>query len=431
VETPSVNRIAGRIWSATWVTRYGLALGFVVVAMATRNLLTPAWGAAVRLIIFLPAVLFAAWFGGIGPGLLTTAIGGAGAMYLWLSPVHSFHISDPEETVALCSFLVVGALTSAIIERLHLTRRRLEDQTDRLAALAAERTRLIETERQARAEAETANRGKDDLLAMVAHELRNPLAAMIAAFQVMEHAVTGEDRARPRQVILRQAGRLSQMVEDLLDVGRVKNGKIVVQRRLLDLSDVVGNAVATLTDAGKLAQHTLTLHVAPVFVEADPVRIEQVVVNLLSNAVKYTPPGGSIDIALGVEKNIEKGIENNDAVLRIHDTGVGIPHDLLPRLFGLFVQGDRAVHGRTSGLGIGLALVRWLVELHGGRVSACSDGSGQGSTFEVRLPRARPLFKLAKPAKPAPKPAGPVSPPRPVTVLARDSAPRVGVGTGF
>jgi len=412
--TQSLHRITGRIWSAPWVTRYGLALIFVVIAMATRNLLTPAWGSAVRLIIFLPAVLFAAWFGGIGPGLLTTAVGGAGAMYLWLSPVHSFRISDPEETVALCTFLLVGALTSALIERLHLTRRRLEVQTERLAGLAAERIRLIETERKARAEAEAANRGKDDVLAMVAHELRNPLAAMIAAFQVMEHAVTGEERARPRQVILRQAGRLSQMVEDLLDVGRVKNGKIAVQRRLLDLSDVVTNAVATLTEVGKLTQHTLSLHLEPVFVEADPIRIEQVVVNLLSNAIKYTPAGGSIQVWMGVEKN--------DGVLRVRDTGIGIPQDFLPRLFGLFVQGDRAAHTRTSGLGIGLALVRWLVELHGGEVSAWSGGAGQGSTFEVRLPRARPLFK------PVLKPARPSS--RDLTLAAQsDSAPRVAVGS--
>ena len=412
--TQSLRRITGRIWSAPWVTRYGLALIFVVIAMATRNLLTPAWGSAVRLIIFLPAVLFAAWFGGIGPGLLTTAVGGAGAMYLWLSPVHSFRISDPEETVALCTFLLVGALTSALIERLHLTRRRLEVQTERLAGLAAERIRLIDTERKARAEAEAANRGKDDVLAMVAHELRNPLAAMIAAFQVMEHAVTGEERARPRQVILRQAGRLSQMVEDLLDVGRVKNGKIAVQRRLLDLSDVVTNAVATLTEVGKLTQHTLSLHLEPVFVEADPIRIEQVVVNLLSNAIKYTPAGGSIQVWMGVEKN--------DGVLRVRDTGIGIPQDLLPRLFGLFVQGDRAAHTRTSGLGIGLALVRWLVELHGGEVSAWSGGAGQGSTFEVRLPKARPLFKpVLKPARPALRDLTPAA--------QSDSAPRVAVGS--
>ena len=386
METQSLQRIAGRVWSAPWVLRYGLALVFVVLAMATRNLLTPEWGAAVRLIIFLPAVLFAAWFGGIGPGLLTTAVGGAGAMYLWLSPIHTFHIIDREEAVALCTFLLVGALTSAIIERLHITRRRLEDQTQRLAMLATERTHLIETERKARAEAEAANRGKDDVLAMVAHELRNPLAAMLAAFHVLEHAVTGEERARPRQVILRQAGRLSQMVEDLLDVGRVRNGKIAVERRLLDLADVTASAVATMTDAGKLAQHTLNVHADPVFVEADPVRIEQVVVNLLSNAIKYTPAGGSIDVSTAVDKN--------EAVLRVSDTGIGIPQDLLPRLFGLFVQGDRAAYARSSGLGIGLALVRWLVELHGGHVGATSAGPGQGSTFEVRLPKARAFFRL-------------------------------------
>jgi signal transduction histidine kinase len=387
----TLQRIAGRVWSASWLARYGLALGFVVIAMATRNLLTPVWGTDVRLIIFLPAVLFAAWFGGLGPGLVTTSVGVAGAMYLWLSPVHSFHVADPEEGIALCTFLFVGALTSAIIERLHLTRRRLEVQTERLAALAAERTRLIETERKARSEAEAANRGKDDVLAMVAHEFRHPLAAILAAFQVLEHAVTREERARPRQVILRQASRLSEMVEDLLDVGRVRNGKITVQRKLLDLADVVANAVTTLTESGKLAHHRLELHADPVFVEADPVRIEQVVVNLLSNAIKYTPEGGAIDVRTTVDKG--------DAVLRVHDTGIGIPQDLLPRLFGLFVQGDRAPHARTSGLGIGLALVRWLVELHGGKVAAWSEGAGQGSTFEVRLPKARSLFRVVSPGR--------------------------------
>jgi K+-sensing histidine kinase KdpD len=125
-------------------------------------------------------------------------------------------------------------------------------------------------------------------------------------------------------VILRQASRLSEMVEDLLDVGRVRNGKITVQRKLLDLADVVANAVATLTESGKLVHHRLELHADPVFVEADPVRIEQVVVNLLSNAIKYTPEGGAIDVRTTVDRG--------DAVLRVRDTGIGIPQDLLPQI---------------------------------------------------------------------------------------------------
>ena len=159
--TQSLQRITGRIWSAPWVTRYGLALIFVVIAMATRNLLTPAWGSAVRLIIFLPAVLFAAWFGGIGPGLLTTAVGGAGAMYLWLSPVHSFRISDPEETVALCT-LSPGWRSDERAHRAAPSHAAASRGSIRTAVEAlAERTRLIETEREARAEAEAANRGKE------------------------------------------------------------------------------------------------------------------------------------------------------------------------------------------------------------------------------------------------------------------------------
>lgn len=375
--------MAERIWSAPWFTRFGLALGLAVVAIFVRDLLTPAWGSDVKLIMFLPAVLLAAWFGGILTGLLATAVCVAGATYLWLSPIHSFRIADPEEAVALVTFVLVAALTSVIIEMLHRTRHRAELQSANIAELAAERTRLIETEREARAAAEAANRAKDDFLTVVAHELRNPLAAITAAFGVLDRARTSEERVRPRQVILLQASHLARLVEDLLDAGRVMNGKIRLHRAPIDLADTLTRSVGTLMQAGRLEQHRITIDTEPVWVDADAVRVEQIVVNLLVNSVKYTPAGGSIHVTVTKE--------TNDAVLRIRDTGIGMPPDLVPRVFGLFVQGDRPADRDPGGLGIGLSLVRRLVELHGGKVKASSDGPGQGSTFEVRLPRVIPL----------------------------------------
>jgi signal transduction histidine kinase len=241
--------------------------------------------------------------------------------------------------------------------------------------------------RAARSAAEAASRAKDEVLAIVAHELRNPLSAIRAAFQVLEIAPTKEARVRPREVILTQAANLSRMIEDLLDLGRIMNGKIRLERTRFDLARVVRHAVDTMHQAGRLDQHDVAVNTNPAWIDADRLRIEQIAVNLLSNAVKYTPAGGSIHVSTGTDRR--------EAVLRVRDTGVGIPPELLPAVFRLFVQGDQPSDSRSEGLGIGLSLVRQLVELHGGTVRATSAGSGQGTTFEVRLPRApapRPLI---------------------------------------
>jgi signal transduction histidine kinase len=233
--------------------------------------------------------------------------------------------------------------------------------------------------RAARSAAEAASRAKDEVLAIVAHELRNPLTAISAAFEVLEIAPTKEARQRPREVILTQAAHLSRMIEDLLDLGRMLNGKIRLQRTRLDLASVVQHAVDTMQQAGKLQKHRLTVETQSVWIEADGLRIEQIAVNLVSNAVKYTPAGGSIWV--------DTRIETREAVLRVRDTGVGIPTELLPSIFSLFVQGDQRAGRQSEGLGIGLSLVRRLAELHGGSVVASSAGPGHGTTIEVRLPR--------------------------------------------
>jgi PAS domain S-box-containing protein len=242
-----------------------------------------------------------------------------------------------------------------------------------------ERARLLASERAARQEAETANRAKDEFLAMLGHELRNPLGAISNAVRVLD--LTGNQDAnaiRARDIIVRQTEHLARLVDDLLDVGRVMAGKIILDRRPVDLGSLVRRSIGALSAARSGDQHVRVLDTASVWIEADVVRIEQVIGNLLSNAARHTPPGGRIHVTVKREAD--------DAVISVEDTGRGISADLLPRIFDLFVQGPQVSNRELGGLGVGLTLVRRLVELHGGTVDASSGGPGRGSTFVVRLP---------------------------------------------
>ena len=225
--------------------------------------------------------------------------------------------------------------------------------------------------------AEQQSQAKDEFMAMLAHELRNPLSAITAAVQVLEQAKGHESAvARARFIIGRQAQHLSRLVDDLLDVGRVVTGKIALERRALDFCDLVRRTAAVFTE--READHHFSMNVSPVWINGDAVRIEQIVSNIIGNAVKYTPVGGKITVSLGVEAG--------DAVLRVQDDGFGITPELLPRIFDLFVQGERTLDRSQGGLGIGLTLVRRLVELHDGTVGVDSEGANRGSLFTVRLP---------------------------------------------
>jgi PAS domain S-box-containing protein len=237
-----------------------------------------------------------------------------------------------------------------------------------------------------------ADRHKDEFLAMLAHELRNPLTPIHIAAQMLEKR-GGEDPALVRwagNTIKHQCEHLTQLVNQLLDVSRVSRGKITLNKSRLDLRERVKQAAAT---AKSLPGHDsyeliLALPGEPIMLEADPVRLEQVLGNLLNNAFKYTPEGGRITLSLAQE--------NATAVISVRDNGVGMSAAMLPRVFELFAQAERTLDRSQGGLGIGLALVKRLVELHGGSVVAFSAGPGQGSEFSVRLPL---------PAAPAPAPA--------------------------
>ena len=246
--------------------------------------------------------------------------------------------------------------------------------------VAEARTALLAREQMAREDAEAANRAKDEFLAMLGHELRNPLDVIASAVTVLDEISTKDLPAvRTRAVIHRQVRQLARLVDDLLDVGRVSTGKIILERAPVDIADAVRRCVDTLAGAGQADHHQLEVSAEATWVEGDQSRVEQIVMNLLWNAIKYTPAGGSISIAVDGD--------GRTARVTVTDTGMGIPSHLLERIFELFVQGERTLDRADGGLGIGLTLVRRLVELHGGRISAASPGPGQGSTFVVELPQ--------------------------------------------
>ncbi|MBX6313005.1 MAG: response regulator, partial [Isosphaeraceae bacterium] len=234
-----------------------------------------------------------------------------------------------------------------------------------------------------------ADRRKGEFLAMLAHELRNPLAPILNALHIMRLPdVDPEEVNRARDIAERQVRHLARLVDDLLDVSRINSGKIELRKGLTDLREVISRAVEVARPLIEARHHefSVSLPEDPLPLEADTARLEQILSNLLNNAAKYTEPGGQITLV--AER------DGGDAVVRIRDTGIGIDPELLPHVFDMFTQADRSLDRSQGGLGIGLTLVRRLVELHGGSVTATSDGLGRGSEFIVRLPALAPGASL-------------------------------------
>lgn len=250
---------------------------------------------------------------------------------------------------------------------------------DLIASVAARAAIALENSRLYR-EIQERDRQKDDFLAMLSHELRNPLGAIATAARLLEQrGASSEAAVKAREVVGRQTAHLTRIVDDLLDVARVTTGRIDLTMTDLDFAAVVRRSIDALNVSGRLAGHAVATSLEAATIHADAARVEQVVTNLLVNAVKYTDGGGRIEVTLRAE--------GDAAVLRVRDTGIGISADVLPRLFQAFTQAPQALDRAQGGLGIGLALARRLVELQGGRIEASSPGPGQGSTFTVRFPR--------------------------------------------
>jgi signal transduction histidine kinase/PAS domain-containing protein/ActR/RegA family two-component response regulator len=248
-------------------------------------------------------------------------------------------------------------------------------QLARLAAGAIENAWLYEELREG-------DRRKDEFLATLAHELRNPLAPMRSAIEIIRRADEGPPRQDAVAVLERQVLQMVRLIDDLLDISRITKGKLDLRLERLDLGAVIRHAVESSRPVIEAGEHelVLALPLEPIILRADHARLSQVFANLLNNAAKYSEPRGRIEVTLETSPR--------DAIVQIRDSGIGIEPEMLPRVFDMFVQEDQTLERARGGLGIGLTLVRSIVELHGGRVEASSLGTGQGSCFTVRLPRA-------------------------------------------
>ena len=307
-------------------------------------------------------------------GLIVTAIGLVAAYFLARSFTHPVRLL----TQAI-SRLKAGDYGTPVsvnsVDEFGILSANFNEMTTAIRGRRAERDRAEESLR-------NADRRKDEFLAMLGHELRNPLSAIANAVRLW--SVAGGDSSATelaRDVIERQTGNLSRLVDDLLDVSRITEGKIDLQRHPVDVHEPIRRAVEAAQPFIEERQHELFLSLAgdtKIRVDADPTRLEQIITNLLSNAIKYTRKGGEIRVAARQE--------GREAVISVSDTGIGIAPEMLPHIFELFAQGDRSLDRTNGGLGIGLSLCRQLVELHGGTITASSEGVGHGSTFTVRLP---------------------------------------------
>jgi signal transduction histidine kinase len=347
--------------------------------LLVRVIMAPLWETTAPFALFMFATVIVAWFAGIGPALLAGAAGLITRLY-FDSPSPSGHISV-EETIRLTLFggFVVG--TAIVLNRMRNDRRALEASVA-AAQREIEVRRGVETALEsARAGAEAANRLKDEFLALVSHELRTPINAILGWVTLLRNGALPPDRSMyALEIIHKNAKTQAQLVTDLLDIARGLTGQFQLETTVLDLNEIVRSVVSTSRESAEARQITLWLSVTPehLYVRAEAARIGQIVNHLLSNAIKFTPEGGEVGVALTREDRV--------AELVVTDTGEGIEPHFAPYLFEPFRQAETGSTRRYGGLGLGLTLVRQLVELHGGSVAGESAGADGGARFVVRLP---------------------------------------------
>jgi signal transduction histidine kinase len=277
-----------------------------------------------------------------------------------------------------------------------------ETLRQRADLLARDRKRMEEEFRRRAEELLDADRRRNEFLALLAHELRNPLASIGNSIQILRTPNADANiEAQALAVMDRQLRSLARMIDDLIDVAAVTQGKIQLKREMLDLRSIASRAATQCGSRFSERNQNLTVETAsePLCMSGDPIRLEQVVANLLDNASKFSPRGGSTRLTVARE-NPAPGEYRAMAVVRVEDDGAGIPSEMLPRIFELFVQADHSLARTSGGLGIGLTIVRQLVEMHGGTVEARSPGRGAGSAFTVRLPLA-PAYEIRPASEPA------------------------------
>jgi signal transduction histidine kinase len=340
----SSGRRKERIVPRSPLLRYGIVLLCFSLALPI-SLLLASWGQGPAQ-LFLAVVMMSAWFGGLGPGLLATALA-AVVLDLYLPRIYSLD-TGVADALRLGVFIFVAFL----INSLNAARGRLE------RALRKQDQR------------------KDEFLAVLAHELRNPLGVLSNSLEILRGCRNNPAAVeQARQIMDRQVRHVGRLVNDLFDIAGINQGKVYLHLEPVELNRVVDHAVEVVRPLLEARGHRLEISLPErVWLEADPARLEQVFVNLLTNAIKYTEKAGHVCL-LGEQSN-------GEVVVRVRDNGIGIPPEVLPRIFDLYVQAE---NGSRSGLGIGLSLVRSLVQMHGGSIAAFSEGPGRGSEFVVRL----------------------------------------------
>jgi signal transduction histidine kinase len=351
---------------------------FVAVALLIRKSLDPWLGDAHPLSLLFGAVALAVWLGGATPAVFAAILGYFVSDYLFIPPRGVIAVIDVHEAVGLLTYFISSAIIIGFGQGMRVANKH-----------AGEYAQSLEQHKE---KLERAEHHKDEFLATLAHELRNPLATIHNALGVLAHDGLRELQAKKtRQVIERQVGHLSRLIEDLLDIPRIATGRLHVQLARIDLATVLAEAVECARPLIDAAGHQceFSLPTEPIMVQGDHSRLVQVFLNLLSNAVRYTPRGGHINIAVSCDT----------AWISVHvcDDGIGIPSTMAPRVFEMFKQLDRGIERVHGGLGIGLALVHRLVELHGGTINVHSEGAGTGSEFIVRLPNVAwsPTIKMS------------------------------------
>ena len=355
-----VVKAGGLTNDGSWISRYLTAIAALAVATVVRLLLDPILRDRAPYGCYLLAVLFVVWRAGLGPALLTVASGTLLARYFFESPRWSFVFDTEANQSSLFMSLTIGLVSIFLCESLRIT--------------ARENARLFQLARKADAR-------KDEFLATLAHELRNPLLPIRNAVYSLESIGAEQPRvAELHRVIGSQTEHLVRLVNDLLDVSRITQGKIALRVQPVELAAVVRGAIDAVQSLVDDKRQTLSVALPEgrVLLSADGVRLTQVLTNLLHNASKYTGPAGRIWLSAEVN--------GQQLTFRVRDTGIGLAADMCERIFGLFEQGQQANEHAPGGLGIGLTLVRSLVELHGGTVVADSPGPNLGSEFVVRLP---------------------------------------------
>ena len=364
------------------VPRYLFGLFLFAVALAARFMLVdvlPARG--FPFLSFFPAVLLTAYLVGLGPGLMVAVLSTFSAWAFFMGPAGMSFALGRSDIIALVFFAVILAVDCLVIERMNAALSELRTTGDKLRA---SETALLERQEQLR----DVDRQKDIFIAMLSHELRNPLAPILSAAQVIgSHPASDPGIARAAAIITRQAQQLTRLVDDLLDASRIHSAKLALQLALVDVRTVVASALETVQPMVDQSESTLTvaLPTHPVWVNADSTRIAQCVANLLHNAFKFTLGAGQVAL------HVASG-PGDTVVITVTDSGRGVSADMLPKLFEMFAQEGASGSDGNNGLGIGLALTHYLVVQHGGTLAAHSDGPGLGARFSMTLPTQAPAI---------------------------------------